>query len=232
MRFVILLCSVLLWSGLATATDTSKYTLSADQLYSEYESNEVSADNRYKGKQVIISGTIQQIANDYFGHPYVLLGSGVMDGVQCSFPDSRKSSLIHLSKGQKVTIKGTVQGMSIFVQLNNAELSKKTSTVHKPKPAEDSQSKVTQQEATRCYMLGLIYSVIGANRDAGKDIGTALYDVQKVAEWDNSIKREIASQMYNNPKFTIIDGDSMGEHMRETCLKHPAFVDLTDPDSP
>jgi hypothetical protein len=98
--------------------------------------------------------------------------------------------------------------------------------------AAGSKPKATQQEETRCYMLGLIYTVIGANRDAGREIGTALYEVRNIDEWDNNAKLTIAVQMYNSPKYKYIEGGSMGEHMKKTCLKHPAFIDLTDPDSP
>ena len=119
-NLVILLCA-LLWSGIATAGDADKYTLSADQLYAEYNANEVAADDKYKGKKVTVSGTVQQIANDIFGHPYVSIGSDLV-GVQCSFPDSRKSSVMRLTKGQQVTIKGTVEGKMMDVQLSNSKL--------------------------------------------------------------------------------------------------------------
>lgn len=120
-KLMILLCA-LLWSGVAMAGDADKYTLSADQLYSEYDSNEVAADAKYKGKKVVVSGIVQDIANDIFGHPYIVIGQGGMQGVQCSFPNSRKSSVMHLTKGQQVTVKGTVQGKMMLVQLNNAKL--------------------------------------------------------------------------------------------------------------
>lgn len=49
---------------------TPSYTLSADQLYREYESNEVAADEKYKGEIVIVYGEIQDIGKDIMDEPY------------------------------------------------------------------------------------------------------------------------------------------------------------------
>ncbi|MCK5861383.1 MAG: hypothetical protein KAH38_02790 [Candidatus Hydrogenedentes bacterium] len=101
-----------------TDTDTQKvqsqapsYTLSADQLYSEYDSNEVAADAKYKGKVVIVSGTIQDIGKDIMDQAYIVIGGqGFLDGVQCTFTKGQQSSVARLSKGQQVIVKGEVTG--------------------------------------------------------------------------------------------------------------------------
>ena len=92
----------------------ASYTLSADQLAREYENNEVAADAKYKGKIVIVSGTIQDIGKDVMDEPYIIIGgSGFLDGVQCFFTESEESSVAHLSKGQRVSVKGEVSGKII-----------------------------------------------------------------------------------------------------------------------
>src|ERR1700722_11232656 len=53
---------------------TPKARLSADELYSAYKENEVSADTSYKGKIVIISGIIRDIGKDILDSPYVIVG--------------------------------------------------------------------------------------------------------------------------------------------------------------
>jgi hypothetical protein len=45
--------------------------------------------------------------------------------VECVFPESKKASLIHLSKGHKVTVKGLVKGKLGVVQIGDAELLKR-----------------------------------------------------------------------------------------------------------
>lgn len=90
------------------------YTLTANQLYSEYDSNEVAADAKYKGKVVIVSGTIQDIGKDVMDDAYIVIGGeGFLDGVQCMFTKGEQSSVARLSKGQQVTIKGEVEGKMI-----------------------------------------------------------------------------------------------------------------------
>ena len=99
------------------------YTLSANQLYREYENNEVSADAKYKGKIVIVSGKIQDVGKDIMDEPYIVIGGeGFLDGVQCSFAKSQESSIARLSKGQNVKVKGEVSGKMGNVQIENSSL--------------------------------------------------------------------------------------------------------------
>ena len=87
------------------------YTLSANQLYSEYDSNEVAADSKYDGEVVIVTGTIQDIGKDVMDDAYITIGgSGFLDGVQCTFTESEESSVSRLSRGQQVRVKGEVSG--------------------------------------------------------------------------------------------------------------------------
>jgi len=96
--------------------------VSADTLFSTYRANEVAADSKYKGKAVIVDGTVQDIAKDFLGSPYVIIGSsGVLSGVQCMFPKS-DTSLGRLSKGQRITVRGEVNGKMVNVLLHNCSL--------------------------------------------------------------------------------------------------------------
>lgn len=113
-----------------TDTDTAKvqsqapsYRLSATQLYSEYDSNEVAADAKYNGRVVIVSGTIQSIGKDVMDDAYIVIGGrGFLDGVQCTFTKGEQSSVARLSKGQPVTVKGEVAGKMGNVLVNKARL--------------------------------------------------------------------------------------------------------------
>jgi hypothetical protein len=78
--------------------------VSARQLFADYEANEVSADDKYKGKVLRISGTITKIGKDVLDTPYVGLsvGDDVFE-VQCMFDDG--AAVSSLKKGQKLTVR-------------------------------------------------------------------------------------------------------------------------------
>jgi len=101
----------------------SQYTLSANQLYSEYNNNEVAADSKYKGKVIIVTGTIQDIGKDILDDAYIVIGGGgFLDGVQCTFTKGEQSSVARLSKRQQVRVKGKVAGKMGNVLVNKCSL--------------------------------------------------------------------------------------------------------------
>ena len=107
-------------SPVMDSSKTPSYTLTADQLFSEYKANEVAADNKYKGKVVLISGPIRQNGK-FMGTAYILIGGhGFLDGVQCMFGESAEVG--SLSKGSQVTVKGEVAGKKGNVLLRNCTL--------------------------------------------------------------------------------------------------------------
>lgn len=90
------------------------YTLSANQLYRDYKDNEVAADQKYKGRIVVVSGTIQSIGKDILDQAYIVIGGeGFLDGVQCMFTKGEESSVARLSNGQRVAVKGEVSGKMV-----------------------------------------------------------------------------------------------------------------------
>lgn len=83
----------------------------AKKLSADYEANEVSADNQYKGKIIEVSGTIKDIGKDILDDPYVSLETGnIIFGVQCMFDKSDAGLLANLAKTQKITLSGKVSG--------------------------------------------------------------------------------------------------------------------------
>jgi len=107
-------------SDVMASSKTPSYTLTADQLFSEYNADEVAADNKYKGKVVMVSGPIRQ-NGEFRGAAYVVIGGhGFLDGVQCDF--GKSSGVASLSKGSQVTVKGEVGGKKGNVLLRNCTL--------------------------------------------------------------------------------------------------------------
>jgi len=102
-------------------TPPPAYTLSAAQLYSEYEANEVAADQKYEGKILRVQGTVAEIGKDVFFDtpPYVTLGVvGGFDwylGVVCFF--NEENEVAQLSKGDTITVQGRYEGYLLGVSL-------------------------------------------------------------------------------------------------------------------
>ena len=78
-------------------------TVSSAQLSKAYSANEVSADEIYKGKNFVITGTVQSINKDITGSPYVVLnGKSMFENVHAQFKKDSASELTSLRKGQNV----------------------------------------------------------------------------------------------------------------------------------
>jgi hypothetical protein len=97
--------------------------VSALQLYTDYDANEVSADNKYKGKILQVSGIVGEIRKDFTNNIIVELKVGdIFKKVDCRFGKDN-SETADLSKGQKVTVLGTCSGFLLkSVQLKECSI--------------------------------------------------------------------------------------------------------------
>jgi len=97
--------------------------ITASELYSEYEANEVSADEQYKGKKIAVTGVVGIIGKDILDDPYISLNVDYLQSVNCYFSDKNNKVLSQLSKGQKVTIIGECKGFMLTnVMIQDCEL--------------------------------------------------------------------------------------------------------------
>ena len=91
-------------------------------MFRQYSANEVNADNHYKDHPATVSGNIVSIGKDFLDTPYIVVGgSGLLDGVQCMF-DRNNNPIASLTKGQNVTVHGTVKGKMMNVILENCSI--------------------------------------------------------------------------------------------------------------
>lgn len=89
-------------------------SVSAADLYNAFSDNEISANDKYKGKVVQVTGTVGSV-DETWGSPWVNLDADEwgITSVMCMFPKDAKSQLASLSSGQSITIQGTCDGMSL-----------------------------------------------------------------------------------------------------------------------
>ena len=84
----------------------SGFVITADDLYSAYVDNSVAADERFKGKVLVISGTVQGVAKYGKGSAVNLLTSNRRGVIQCYFEENQNQAVAKLTGGQHAAIKG------------------------------------------------------------------------------------------------------------------------------
>lgn len=89
--------------------------LRPSELLSDYHYNEVSADARYKGRRIGVTGTINSINKDFMDRPYLVLAGGdnMFMTVHAAFSDDHLSELMNLSPSETVHVSCRVKGMVI-----------------------------------------------------------------------------------------------------------------------
>jgi hypothetical protein len=109
-----------LWLGLVlgcksstqrTRDTTNAVTISAEDLYKAYDSNEADADKLYQGKILIVSGSVGDTDTPAVGNPAVTLSAQKSAAIQCfGFAADQKDAVSKLKTGQTVTVKGKCMG--------------------------------------------------------------------------------------------------------------------------
>lgn len=92
--------------------------VTATDLLSAYEDNEVAADKKYKGRWVKITGIVGDIKKGVLGKVYVTIGTGErfeLPIVQCFAAKRMSDDAASLKRGQKITAKGRVEGLMMNV---------------------------------------------------------------------------------------------------------------------
>jgi hypothetical protein len=94
--------------------EVAPITISAEDLYKAYQSNEAEADKLYQGKIVIVTGTVGTTStpDEGMGRPaIVLVDAHQKQIVNCfGFATDAKEAISKLKTGQKVTVKGKCMG--------------------------------------------------------------------------------------------------------------------------
>jgi hypothetical protein len=82
------------------------YPLTADELFSAYDRNEVSADDLYKDRLLLITGRVGSINKDFTNSIYIEFPSrsNQFEGVHATLLESEKYRAAYVAKGEKLTL--------------------------------------------------------------------------------------------------------------------------------
>ena len=87
--------------------------VSSAELVAAYEADEAAADSRFEGRVVEVAGPVAHIGLrllEFLTPTIVLAAGGERGGVKCLFTAGSISEVSTLIEGQRVTLKGRVQG--------------------------------------------------------------------------------------------------------------------------
>lgn len=92
------------------ATDCIEIT--AAEMCAQYNANEVRADEYFKDRTIVLTGTVREISKSAFDSMFleIATGSACYFNIQALIPDEQKSTMIKLNKGDKVTLRCVGRG--------------------------------------------------------------------------------------------------------------------------
>jgi hypothetical protein len=106
---------------------TTPLKVALTTLLSEYHDNEVRADSSYKGRWIETSGVVGDVKKDIMDDIYVIVGTGnrfEIPTIQCFMGKAGASSVAALSKGDKITVRGRVEGLMMNVLVKECQVTK------------------------------------------------------------------------------------------------------------
>lgn len=93
-------------------------TLTASELFTAFESDETSANEKYLDKVVQVSGTVKEVSTGDDGNISITLDSGSeMFGVICQLDNLTEQPRKDFKEGEQLTLKGVCTGMLMDVVL-------------------------------------------------------------------------------------------------------------------
>lgn len=87
------------------------FTVSAEQIIREFETNDAIPAKKYSGKLILVTGILKQVDKDDKGFYTVVLGdTSSMSSVRCAMDSAFASAVDILHKGQTTAVKGMFTG--------------------------------------------------------------------------------------------------------------------------
>jgi hypothetical protein len=107
----------------SAADETTDFAISADSLYQQYRTDEHSADQKYLGKVIEVSGKLAEIQHSGNSEIWILSPQPGGGGINCQLFAGTKVDPEPKS-GDVVTVKGRCTGFLMDVNLADCVLSK------------------------------------------------------------------------------------------------------------
>ncbi len=127
--FVALGCGKIETEKPKTVSNEPPVAVSATDITKAYSENEIAADEKYRNKNLEISGKLTEVSETFGSFQADLEGFKDANGinlisVKCSFDESQKSALSKLKKGSTATFQGTGDGLTagLYVGLTNCKI--------------------------------------------------------------------------------------------------------------
>lgn len=103
--------------------------VSASELHKAYKTNEVAADEKFKGKVVRVTGKLIGVSKDFSDAIYLTIHPGTemgeMEALHAYFDDNQKAVIATLKPGEVITFDGKVDGFMMgSVMLKECTLTK------------------------------------------------------------------------------------------------------------
>jgi flagellar biosynthesis protein FlhB len=124
---VAVLASVLIWKWVFRKAETDMASKKADieieaaGLARAYEMDETSANARYLGKVIVVTGKVTSLSKNDKSVSVYLKSDENLSGVMCTFA-LESVNISHVSEGLPVRIKGICDGYLMDVMLNKCSL--------------------------------------------------------------------------------------------------------------
>lgn len=106
----------------SAAGATAAYTCTATDLYKQFDTNETTANTKYTGKVIAVSGSIQSVDQSGQTVSILLNAASSNGGINCMLAANDKKQV--LSQGENITIKGRCTGFLADVNLVDAVIVK------------------------------------------------------------------------------------------------------------
>lgn len=103
-----------------SVADETAISISAQELFTAFSSNEQSANSKYLNKALEVSGVVLSIDENQDKQPYIMLQTDdMMYGIMCTLHD--KKTTVH--KGDTIKVKGFCSGLVGDVKLTDCIIS-------------------------------------------------------------------------------------------------------------
>lgn len=108
-------------SDVSVASRAVEVQISVNELVSQFESNEVLANNSYLDKIILVTGNVESVNADSLGVSIYLKNPEDIGGVICNF-SSGVVDIDQISVGESLKVKGLCSGYLMDVVLNKCSI--------------------------------------------------------------------------------------------------------------